>query len=127
MAMPKKTFLNEEGQLVKKCQGECGEVLPVEKFYTRVQAGKYTVYDSKCRECKSKYNRQWTIGREKRSRKAITTLENTLESVRSVVIDWKEVIDFAMKHPLATGFKTPQEFVLSTLKTVYDGRPKKNL
>lgn len=127
MAMPKKTFLNEEGQLVKKCQGECGEVLLVDQFYTRVQAGKYTVYDSKCRKCKSAYNRQWTIGREKRSRKTITNLENTLNEVRSVVLNWKDVIEFAQKHPLASGFKTPQEFVLSTLKTVYDGRPKTNL
>jgi hypothetical protein len=124
MAMPRKTYTKEDGKTYKVCT-RCGEEKEAGNFYSWIKGGKYLCLDSQCRDCKHKYNHNYKLEREKRERKNARSIEEAMKSLRAYAESWREIEFFAKKIPLAQGFKTPQEFILATLKTTYDnGRQK---
>lgn len=126
MAMEKKFRIGEDGKIYKtcvscKCEKEVGE-----NFYNNMRDGELII-SSKCKPCKKAYNFRYRMDRKKNDRKKTVQIEEDLKSLREYINSWKPVVDLAKQNPLAHNFKTPQDFILATLKTVYDGRTKENL
>jgi hypothetical protein len=127
MPRAKNYYRKEDGIDYKICIG-CQNELPLAAFSHSGKPGADGVsqyYEARCKPCKSKYSRQYRINYEKASRRKIVRLEETVDELRAEIEGWKALFDFARAHPLAQGFKTPQDFILATLKTTYDnGRQK---
>lgn len=130
MARLKKSYVKEDGKEYRVCGGGCDRELELTRLnfpsITNCHGKKY--FESYCHVCKSVYMRKY---REKNKRivspKAFRKLERQLGAIREEMAAWQPLFTFAKSLPLSSGFQTPQDFILATLKTVYDGRQKENL
>lgn len=119
MAQKVKTYKKADGITYKVCGGECGQELPVTMFGMALRGAKY-YYERRCRACKSKYNKAVSMAAKKQTRKAVADLERQLEAVHAQLMTWERVAFVARQNPYTAWFGTPQDFILATLKTVYD-------
>lgn len=122
--------MKEDGKEYRVCGGGCNRelLLSRDNYPNMVTANGREYFESYCFECKATYQREY---RDKNKRivtpKAFRKIERQLVAIREEMEAWQPLFAFAKTIPLSSGFQTPQEFILATLKTVYDGRPKTNL
>lgn len=119
--MPKQHY-ERNGKLYKVCK-DCHTEKPIDAgedgFYFSLRDGILKV-TAQCRPCKRAYNYRYKMTRAKSYRSIISGLEEDLVSLQGYAETWREVVKIAAAHPLSVGFNTPQEFVLATLKIVYE-------
>ena len=122
--------MKDDGKEYRVCGGGCNrELLMIRDNFpqiTNIHGKKY--FESYCFKCKAEYNKAYRDKNKKLvTPKAFRKLERQLSALREEMTAWRPLFDFARSMPLSNGFQNPQEFILATLKTVYDGRPKTNL
>lgn len=126
MAQEKKYHKGPDGKLYKTCVACNFEKEVSENFYNNMREGELII-SSKCIPCKKAYNYRYRMDRKKGDRKKAVQYEEDMKTMRGYVESWQPVVELAKQHPFCSQFKTPQDFILATLKTVYDGRQKENL
>lgn len=124
MPVQRKIHKKADGITYKFCGGECGQELPVTDFGSFMRPGGKIYYEKRCRVCKSKFNKAVRLSSQKEARKELETLRKQLQSVHNELLKWEPVVFFVRQNSLMTGFKSPQGFVLASLKTVYDNGRK---
>jgi hypothetical protein len=128
MARRKKSYLKDDGNEYRVCAGPCkGEyILSKDNFRPVVNQHGKPYFDSYCYKCKAAYLSKYRAkNRQDVNMKEYNRMKRKVTAIQDEMTAWKPLFDFARAHPLSQGFKTPQEFILATLKTTYDnGRQK---
>lgn len=117
-----KRYYEKDGRLYKVCTS-CRAEKPVDAgedgFYFWYKDGALKV-TGMCRACKRTYNYRYKMDRAKSYRCIISDLEEDLKGLQEYAESWREIVKVAISHPLSVGFNTPQDFILATLKIVYE-------